>query len=347
MIGGHPKIAIRLSNWLGDLVMSLPAVETIRRTFPEAEIVAIARPHLDDLVRHPKGLIDRVIHFRDRDPGFGMRAFFSFCRQLRLEGFDRSFVLTRHPKGALMMWLAGVPNRVGFSVLRRMLRFSRKGGRRTGKKHRGHDSERYLTLLRDNGFGSPNLPVVPRLEPDPDAQTRVVKDLLEGNPQPYLVLHAGAAYGTAKRWLPERFAQLGRRFQDRFGGAVILLGVASEADVNASIAQHMERFNVINLCDRTSLAQTLAIVSQARVFVSNDSGLMHVAAAFSRPQVAIFGPTDVSATFPYNANSVLIWKDVFCRPCFKRHCPIDHRCMTRIQTDDVWQAVKRLMRDGC
>lgn len=340
--GRGVKIAIRVSNWIGDVVMNLPAIEVVRAHMSEAEIVAIGRPWAADLLGFRPDLVDRCIVAQDRRALRHPLAFYRYCRALRSERFDWALAFTSHLKGALAIWSTRAANSAGFGTAETwpFLKFplSRKSLPKGGR----HQSQNYLDLVDSVGF-SYEQPPPPSLRPNPVLNEETRDRYLKESAAPLLVVHAGAAYGTAKRWLPDRYAAVCRKFLRDHGGSVILLGVPAEADTNRAIQQACSDGGVVDLCGRTSLRESIAIISMADAFLSNDSGLMHVAAAFSIPQVAVFGPTDIGATFPKNPRAETLYRKVACSPCFKRHCPIGHDCMRGVGEDDVSAALDRVL----
>lgn len=333
------KIAIRVNNWIGDVVMSLAAIEQIRAQHPNAEIVAIARPWVQDLLAFRPDLIDRCIAYDDKGEMKGARGLWRISRQLRAERFDRIFVFTKHLKGAAMAWLAGIPIRAGLATPETRLFLNRGLPFRSLPKSGRHQSWNYLDAAAHAGVPV-DAGAKPRLHELPELRERVQTRFLQDAPRPLLAVHAGAAYGTAKRWEPDRYAEICRRHAATTGGSVVLLGVASEADVNQRIAE-LAGDGILNLCGKTRLDESIAMIGQCDIFLSNDSGLMHVAAAFGKPQVAVFGPTDAEATFPLNPAARVVRHPVSCSPCFQRHCPIGHDCMRGVSTDAVWQALPK------
>src|ERR1700722_16487704 len=153
-----------------------------------------------------------------------------------------------------------------------------------------------------------------------------------------IALGAGAAYGSAKCWPPSRFAELANHLQAQWDADVILFGAAGETDVSSAIASEMKRAP-IDLTGKTTVADLPALLSHCHVFIGNDAGAMHVAAAVGLPAVAIFGPTDPFGTAPVTPRHTIVREQPYCSPCFVRRCPIDHRCMTRITTSEVQAAV--------
>ena len=334
------KIVVRVCNWIGDVVMNLPALEVLRAHYPNAEIAAVARPWVRSLLDLRRDLVDRCIDFDDRGKHRGTLGFLRFCRSLRDEGFEAAFVFTNHLKGALMMRLAGVPIRVGFANGETRWFLNRRLSRKAIPKAR-HQFHRYLDLLAAVGIESDKRRP-PKLMPDQAQIEAAEAKFLSNLRRPLLSVHAGAAYGTAKRWLPDRYGEVCRRFLEEQGGTVVLLGVIPEKDTNDTIAVAAAHERLLNLCGKTGLGESIAIIAASDGFLSNDSGLMHVAAALGIPQVAVFGPTDVNATYPANPRARMLFHPVPCSPCFKRHCPIGHDCMVGMGTDRVWKAVGQL-----
>jgi len=154
-------------------------------------------------------------------------------------------------------------------------------------------------------------------------------------------LNPGAVYGSAKRWPEDRFAVLGDWAAERWGAKVVLFGSPSEKEIAASVSHHMHT-NPVNLCGRTTLGQAMALIKRCNLFLTNDTGLMHVAAAFGVPIVAIFGSTDPVATGPVSRNTRVVRHTMHCSPCLKEACPTDHRCMLSIEPEEVWEEMEGL-----
>jgi heptosyltransferase-2 len=184
---------------------------------------------------------------------------------------------------------------------------------------------------------------IPLAAPAPDVVERMKHRLRErgldaGANRLRVVIAPGATYGSAKCWLPERYAALADRLVEAFGAAVLLCGPPAEARLGDAIAAQMKT-KPVSLIGQTTLEEFVAVLATSDFFIGNDSGAMHLAAGLGLPQVCIFGPTDENGTGPLNPRARLVKQPVSCSPCFLRHCPVDHRCMTRISVDEVWQAV--------
>jgi heptosyltransferase-2 len=157
-----------------------------------------------------------------------------------------------------------------------------------------------------------------------------------------VAVNPGAAYGSAKRWIPERFAAVADRLAEEFGLRVVLTGGPGEAEIGRDIAAAMKNAP-LNLIGSTSVRQMMAVLSLCRLMVTNDSGPMHVAAAFGIPIVAVFGPTDHTTTSPLAGTCRIVRREADCAPCLLRQCPTDHRCMEAVTVDDVLTAARSLL----
>ncbi|MBI3813912.1 MAG: lipopolysaccharide heptosyltransferase II [Nitrospinae bacterium] len=160
---------------------------------------------------------------------------------------------------------------------------------------------------------------------------------------PVIGMNIGASYGSAKRWMPERFAELGDSIYDELKGEVILFGSSDDFNIENEIKEKM-RHKPFSLAGKTTLKSLAAWIKRCSLFITNDSGPMHIAAAVGTPIVAIFGSTDPSETSPLSGNYKIVRKPVDCSPCWKRECPTDHRCMELIKVSDVMGAVKEMLQ---
>jgi heptosyltransferase-2 len=205
-----------------------------------------------------------------------------------------------------------------------------------------HQVEYYLTFLRALGWEAPTRD--PVLKAAPEAVTRV-RALLSSKgikDQDFLVgISPGAAYGPAKRWPVERFAAIGDRAIKEWGAKVVVIGSEKEKDLGDTLISATAP-GTVNCCGTTGLGDALALIKRCQIFVTNDSGLMHVAAALNVPTVAIFGSTDPVATGPRGKNARIVKKDMECAPCLKPECPVGYRCLLSVRPDDVWRAMEEL-----
>lgn len=336
------KILVRATNWVGDAVMSIPALEAIRRARPEAEIAILARPWVVDLYRG-QGFANRIIAFDPTGRSADAPAAGRVADELRREKFDCALLLQNAFQAAWIAWRAGIRERIGYArdgrswLLTRAIPVPRRG------EIPAHESYYYLELLRRAGWID-RLPVLEpiRLRVDPAARGLAETRLREAGTHAgalRIAIAPGAAYGSAKCWAPERYAALADRLIADFGADVILFGTASEREVTERIAARMHH-RPVDLTGKTTIGELPALFAACELFIGNDSGAMHVAAAVGVPVVAIFGPTDPEGTSPVTPQRTLVQQPVSCSPCFLRQCPVDHRCMTRVSADAVYSAAR-------
>ena len=340
------KILIRATNWLGDAIMALPALRAVRGRFPEARIAIVARPYVADLYRG-QAICDELIPY-DRDGAHaGLRGRERLARDLRARKFDVALLLQNAFDAAWLAWRAGIPERIGYARDGRSLLLTKRIAVPKLGEIPAHEQFYYLELVRRAGWidslaGENHV----RLTVD-DAQRRRAEETLVAagarRGVPRIAIGAGASYGSAKCWAPERFAKFANRFRRQTDSDIILFGSASEQQVAEAINAGITG-PVISLVGRTAIADLAGLFSCCHLFVGNDSGAMHVAAAVGLPVVAIFGPTDPNGTAPITTRCTIVQEKPYCSPCFLRRCPIDHRCMTKVQPVTVETAARHWLR---
>ena len=338
------KILVRAPNWVGDAVMAVPALDAIRRARPEAEICVLARPSVADLFCE-QPFADRVMTFdwRGRHHGWGGRE--SLVRELRAEKFDAAVLLQNAFEAAWIVWRAGIPERVGYArdarrpLLTRAIPVPAKGAIPL------HEAYYYLELLRGAGWietlPTAIAPIRLCLSPATHqaAESRL-QNIGSREASSRVAIAPGSSYGAAKCWPAERFAQLADGLISECGADVIFFGTEHEKEIAARIRSKMNS-RAISLVGETSARDLPALFASCSLFVGNDSGAMHVAAAAGLPVIGIFGSTDPDRTSPLTDQFTLLREAVSCSPCFLRRCPVDHRCMTRISVESVLAAAKR------
>lgn len=330
------KILVRATNWVGDAVMSLPAIRAVRGRFPEAHLAVLARPWVADLYARETA-IDRVIPYDGR-----VRA---AAARLREEGFDCAILLQNAFEAAMLAWLARIPVRVGY----------RRDGRGPLLTHGArvpapgdiprHERFYYLELLRRTGVidAFPPSPSI-QLEGREAARAAGLERLrAAGVAAPAIGVSPGAAYGNAKRWLPERFAEAARRLGAEMNAPVAVFGTAAERELCDAVAREA---GGVSFAGRTTLAEFIEMAAACRLFLTNDSGSMHVATALGVPTVAVFGATDDTTTGPAGPHARVVRELVECSPCLKRECPIDHRCMKRVTVERVAGEGREVSREA-
>ena len=334
------RIVVRVPNWIGDVMFSLPALESLRASYPEAEIWLAGPPWVRDLLAG-ETWGERVIPLgRTKGPG-GLRA---SARGLRERGFDLGLLLTNSFGSAALFALAKIPERWGYKRDGRGLLLT-KGLRPEDTDPPLHMVGYYLRLLEGLGLRTVRPEIRLGLTDDERERARAALEALGISAgRPLVVLNPGAAYGPAKRWPAARFAELGRLFQERRGADIAVTGVASDAALAAEIGAALAR-KPADLTGRTTLRGLLGVMSRAAVVVTNDTGPMHLANALRVPVVGVFGPTDPRATAPFHPPAAVLKKEgVPCWPCFYRECPYDHRCMTAVTAEEAFAAAAELVR---
>jgi heptosyltransferase II len=336
------RILIRAVNWVGDAVMTTPAIGAIREHFPKAEITLLANPLVGQLFS-PHQWVDRVITFDRNGAHKGIAGRFRLAAQLRKQTFDAAIIMPNSFESALIPWLAGIPVRLGKASDGRGFMLTKRY-RPDDQKPLVHEVEYYLDLVRH--FDIPGQLRQPFLTVTA-AEDRGAAVLLEEygiSADDFVIgINPGAAFGSAKRWYPERFAEVAERLSAAWGAKAVIFGGPGEVDIAAAIERQLAG-ECCNFAGKTNLRQLMALIHRCNFFVSNDSGPMHIAAALGVPLVAIFGSTDHATTSPYTDKAVIVRKEVECAPCKLRECPTDHRCMTAVSADDVVQASLGLLK---
>ncbi len=379
------KILVRGVNWIGDAVMTLPALRALRKAFPVSKLSLLVKPSVAALFESDP-FIDEVIVY---DESFkGVTGKLRLARTLRKKGFSKAILFQNAFDAAFITYLAGIPERIGYD------RDSR--GKLLTKRIPYHNNDRkvhhidyYLNLLISSGIGPDNLqpnPLSPPFDPFVSPLTKggieggmwgflpwiylsiderlSARGKLSGLKRPILGINPAAAYGSAKRWLPERFAEVGIWFIRDTGGSVVIFGGTNEVGISQEIEFLVRRecgtlpphpplskggqeggsCSVLNLAGTTSLRELIAMISECDVFLSNDSGPMHIAYAVGTPLVALFGSTSPDLTGPVGESNVVIHPDIPCSPCFERTCKNnDMQCMYDIRSDDVYLAIKKIL----
>ena len=334
------KILIRSANWVGDAVMSLPALGSVRQSYPRAGIFILAKPWVADLFKGRPD-IDRVVLYQSPGIHEGFRGKWRLARELRLDKFDLAVHLPNSFESALLSFLAGIPRRAGYNTDGRGVLLTHRVPL-NGEVKRRHQVEYYLYLLRSLGFqttgGIPALDVSPRLLEEAE---QILESLGVGKNDPLIGLSPGTKYGSAKEWFPERYGELVDRISREMRARILILGSPGDRLVALQISQKAGPA-AIDLTGKTTLAQAIGLISRCRLFITNDSGLMHVASALGIPLVAIFGSTDPLRTGPLSKNSRVLYKSIPCAPCLKTECREDRKCMGLITVDEVYEEVKKI-----
>jgi len=326
------KIMIRATNWVGDAIMALPTLRAIRQRHADAHISIVARPYVADIYRDQQ-VCDELIHYDPKGEHRGWSGREKLAADLRARKFDVALLLQNAFDAAWLAWRAQIPQRIGYARDARSLLLTKAIPAPKPGEIPPHEKFYYLELFRRADWLDqlPDEPHITLRVPDASRQ-RAAQILLEAGSRPHaarIAVGAGASYGSAKCWPPDRFAKALNGYLSHTDADVILFGTPSELPVSAAIAAELQR-PPINLTGKTPIADLPALLSQCHLFLGNDSGAMHVAAAVGLPVVAIFGPTDPKGTAPVTPRLTIVQQKPYCSPCFLRRCPTDHRCMTAV-----------------
>jgi len=329
--------------------MSLPALRALKRRFPQAKISILAKPWVADLYRR-EPFCDEIILYTARDLGEKWRV----ARDLAERKFDCAILLQNAFEAAAIAWAAGIPERIGYArdgrsaLLTRAIAVPRAG------EIPPHERFYYLELLRRAGIiesisgnGAPDGDAI-RLDGAAAAcEAGLVRFRELGFDRAVIGVSPGAAFGTAKRWLPERFAEAAARVAKELDAAVAIFGSNDERELCAEVALATSVATGVpakNFAGETTLAEFIELAAACRVYLTNDSGAMHIASALGVPTVAVFGPTNDVTTGPTGPLARVVREPVECSPCQKRECPIDHRCMTRVPAARVAETALELLK---
>jgi heptosyltransferase-2 len=320
--------------------MSLPALRALRDAYPAARITVLAKPWVADLYARER-FADEILQYPFGAGAGDVFAKLRFALQLRSRDFDCAILLQNAFEAAALSWAARIPARIGYN----------RDGRGLLLTHAipvppktGHERFYYLELLKRSGIIN-ELPAAEqiRLDAAPEARAEGSSKFEElGIRSPIVGVSPGAAYGTAKRWHADRFGEAAAKLATELRGHIAVFGARSET--GACDAVLAAAGTGTSFAGRTTLREFIDLAAACTVFLTNDSGAMHIASALGVPTVAIFGATDDVATGPTGTNARVVREHVECSPCLLRECPIDHRCMDRVTVDRVVETALELLR---
>lgn len=334
---GQPiSILIRATNWIGDAIMTLPAVRTIRANFPQAQITVLAQPWVADIFT-ANPYVDRVMVYHKKTSQAGVIGMWRLSRDLAAQKFDLAILLQNAFEAALLAKLARIPVIAGFNRDARRLLLTHPVPVTKAIK-RKHQVFYYQHLVAELGLTPAENTLYLDLSEDDKAWAKAYVDKL---PKPIIGLNPGAAYGPAKCWPAERYGEVAQRVVAQGGGSVLVFGTSADTEAAETIRQKVGKIQ--DLTGKTTLARAMALIGRCDAFITNDSGLMHVAAAQRTPLVAIFGSTDAVATGPFSDNSLIVKKALPCSPCLKKECPTNFECMKAITVAEVEAAVLQML----
>ncbi len=336
------KIIVRMPNWIGDLVMATPVLTDLRKAYPKAHITAMCRTPISDLLNEDQA-IDELFCFSKTNRFSRRSDKRDIIEKLKRGNFDLGILLTHSFSSAWWFWLGNVKRRLGYKGNGRGILLTDKISL-PKNVHEQHLVETYKMLLAP--LSIPHSNTKPRIylteKELSDAKT-LLKQLGITAEHALIGINPGAAYGSAKCWLPERFKEVTKRLLKIDNVKIIYFGDQASMPLVKEICQDLPS-PVINLAGLTSLRELASLIKLCKLILTNDSGPMHIAAAVGTPLVALFGSTNETATGPYMSGTV-INKHVSCSPCYHRECPIDFRCMKKIESDEVFTEIMRTLKE--
>lgn len=341
---GVQRILVRSTNWVGDALMTTPALSALGDRFPQAHITVLAKKTVAPVfARHPA--VDRVLIYEKPGRHAGIKGLWRLAGELRAMRFDLAVLFQNALEAAVIARLAGVPYRAGFNRDGRGL-LLRPSIPLTAEDLAVHETEYYQRMLHRAGLADPPTgPAQPVFHLSSRAVEEAERLLTEnGLGEAFLVgLGPGAAYGPAKQWPPQRFARAADLVLDKRPGAAVVFGGPNEREAAGRTVAAMTH-PAVDLAGRTDLATAAALIARCRVFICNDSGLMHTAAGVGAPLVAVFGSTNPVTTRPVGPQTAFVRREVDCAPCLKTHCnQASHICMEAVSPEEVAQAALGLV----
>ena len=339
------RIIVRGTNWVGDAMMTLPALRELRRLFPDSHITLATRPGTKGLFIGAEFVDEFQIH-----DGRGLRSFLEQVRTWRTGRFDLAILFTNSFASALVAALARIPVRIGYAADGRARILTHPIELPEWRSTR-HEIFYYLRIIAELEWLFTQQQTF--LDRQPDASLEVsaarkddARDVLRRQgvteDRPIIALCPGSINSRAKRWPAESYAVLADRCVDTLDAQVLLIGSKEELEVSRRVAARMHN-KPIMLTGQTEIAEVVAVLSIADLLITNDTGPAHIAAALGRPTLVIFGPTNPLTTRPFSPVGEIIRHPPECAPCMLRDCPIDHRCMTAITPDEVFGRAQEIV----
>jgi len=343
------KILVRGTNWVGDAVMTIPALRELRRIFPDAEISLAAKPWADGLFRDAD-FIDEIITINKTKPKY--RSIFHQADLMRDTKFDLAVLLPNSFESALTTILARVPRRIGYNKDLRGLLLTDPIAVPEWKD-RNHEVFYYLNLVAETERRVLGKETVGRFPADislPVSDERRIKareiftNIGIDESRIIIGLGVGSTNSRAKRWPAKYFAELNDLLSEELNAAVVLIGSLDDRDVSEEVMS-LSKNKTFDLTGKTDVGEAAAVLSEVDLLISNDMGLAHIAPSVGTDTIVIFGPTNPETTRPFSDRSIVVREPVECSPCMLRDCPIDHRCMTRISPQRVFDIAARFLQE--
>ena len=343
MIPENGRVIIRVPNWIGDVIMSLPAIHTLKAKRRDISITAIAKPWVGDLLKADPAIDDLIIYTHRRGIK-RLKDTYLLTQKLKKKSPDIAILFQTAFESAFVPWLARIPVRIGRPTdgRRFLLTHSVKFNL---KMLQNHQTNFYIQILKSVVDIESEMKIpTPKLFLGDTHIHSARQYIQEINPQgPLIAIAPGAAYGEVKRWPPERYADVAASVVSNWNATVIVCGSEGDQDLANIITNNGNRKNIYNLTGKIPLMTQAALIKMADVAIANDSGLMHVAYSVGTSVIAIFGPTRPEATGPIGDHHVVLHKPPDCAPCKLKPCPIENDCMKRISTREVLSAISNIL----
>lgn len=339
------RIVVRGTNWVGDAVMTIPALRQLRRLFPNAQITLATRGWAQGLFADADFLDELQVH-----EGSGLRSVVQQVRQWRKRNFDLAVLFPNSLETALVASLARVPLRIGYATDGRQRLLTHPLALPEWRESK-HEVFYYLGIVAELEWLIKHEQSFLDTQPDgslevSDARKSIARGFLRErgirDGVPIVAVCPGSINSRAKRWPTDRYAALADRLIEKLGVEVLLVGSKAESDVSLDVTRQMHHEPKM-LTGQTDLAELVAILSLTDLLVTNDTGPAHIASALGRPTLVIFGPTNPLTTRPFSPFGEIVREPPDCAPCMLRDCPIDHRCMTAITPADVFERARQLL----
>ena len=322
--------------------MTTPAVRAIRKRFPNAHVSLLAKPWVVPVFENSEH-IDQLLLYDDKGRHKGILGKFRLARDLKKYHFDAAILLQNAFEAALITFLADIPIRIGYDTDVRQL-FLTHAVSCTNEIKKKHQTGNYLNIIHQKKIKEDNRELYLRLnQRDRFQSEKILLDQQLSLDDKIVGINPGATYGPAKQWPFDRYARLADKIQTFTKAHIIIFGGPNDRNLGKKISQKMQ-YRPIDLSGKTSLGEAMALIERCDLFITNDSGLMHVAAALDVPLIAVFGSTNSITTGPLSQNSRIVQVPLECSPCLRPECPKGHlNCMDQISVEMVFNVVKDML----
>jgi len=339
----NAKIMIRAANWVGDAIMTTPVIRAVRMNYPKAVITVLAKPWVIPVYEN-NPYIDKIWVYDSTNRHKRGIGTLKLASDLRKDQFDLTILMQNAFEAGLISFLAGIKERVGYNTDARGLLLNRSIKLDPALK-KTHLIDYYIGILKGASLEDDGRKMDLFLSgADRDFAAGFLEKEQFDLSRPVIGINPGATGGTAKRWFPERFAMVCEQLAKKYRVKILIFGGPQDGELGEYIAG-LSNDSCINIAGKTSLGQAFALIERCSLFVTNDSGLMHAAAALNVNQVAVIGSTDFITTSPANENSIMVRVPVPCSPCLKAECPKGHQCMDKISVDMVMETCKTFLKN--